>query len=84
MKAPHSDDWREGAKCAESGSPDLWFDAPKAAVEVCHACPVRTECLEWALDLPALQGVAGGLTEAQRSTVRRKRRRTRLKEEKAA
>jgi hypothetical protein len=47
------------------------FDAQVAAARaVCARCPVRAECLDWALDeLP--YGIAGGFTEDERRTLRR-------------
>lgn len=40
-----------------------------AARSICVACPVRAECMQWALSLSVLEdpgGVLGGLTEEQR------------------
>ncbi|WP_308283518.1 WhiB family transcriptional regulator [Pseudonocardia nigra] len=43
------------------------------AKAVCGGCPVRAECLTWALEaLP--YGVAGGLTEQERRHERTRRR----------
>lgn len=42
---------------------------------VCRRCPVRQECLDWALDLPEKFGMWGGLTEQERKNTRRRRRR---------
>lgn len=39
------------------------------AVAVCHACPVRAECLEWALRTEQDHGVLGGLTPDQREAL---------------
>jgi hypothetical protein len=73
--------WSERAGCAQPGiDPDLFFPAPgqarvaEAAKQVCAACPVSTPCLEFALrfaqghQLDA--GIYGGLTAAQRRTLR--------------
>jgi hypothetical protein len=38
------------------------------AKAVCRSCPVRAECLQWALDIGLEHGVAGGLTERERTT----------------
>ncbi|WP_219419608.1 WhiB family transcriptional regulator [Pseudonocardia nigra] len=44
------------------------------AKAVCGGCPVRAECLTWALEaLP--YGIAGGLTEQERRWERARRRR---------
>lgn len=42
------------------------------AKAICHSCPVQTECREWALTDPdpAEYMIAGGLTPAERQTVR--------------
>jgi len=45
------------------------------AKAICRTCPVRNECLEFALPQPVLEGTWGGLTESQRRAERRKRRR---------
>ncbi|MEU8760308.1 WhiB family transcriptional regulator [Streptomyces sp. NPDC048659] len=79
------DGWRTAAACQEV-DPDLFFPvgtgAPALAQEekakkVCRACPVREPCLREALDQPRPpSGVWGGLTEDERrSLVRRRRRR---------
>ena len=60
--------WRDRALCAGM-DPELWFPAagqsPRAK-RICAACPVRAECLAFALALGSVQGIWGGLTEAQR------------------
>jgi WhiB family redox-sensing transcriptional regulator len=66
-------DWGHHAAC-RSMDPDLFFPAGKrgaglqlaAAVAVCHACPVESDCLGWALANGQMSGVWGGTTEAQR------------------
>lgn len=43
------DDWEQHAACKHHDDPDLFFDgspdAVKAAVAVCHTCPVWEHCL---------------------------------------
>jgi WhiB family redox-sensing transcriptional regulator len=67
-------DWRALARCAEI-DPDLWFAVGarehKLAKKVCRACPVRTECLEYAMDVPVDHGIWGGMTERERRRYRR-------------
>ena len=73
-------DWRDGAVCRET-DPELFFPTATgghaynaqvaAAKAVCAACPVRAECLTFALDALAV-GIAGGLTEAERRRLRRR------------
>ncbi|WP_068925061.1 WhiB family transcriptional regulator [Planobispora rosea] len=61
--------WMEQARCAEV-DPELWFPekggSPRKAQAICADCPVRTECLEWALDAHEEFGVWGGLSEMER------------------
>lgn len=50
-------------------------DPAHEAKAICARCPdkVKTGCREYALDQPALAGVWGGMTEADRRTERRRR-----------
>ena len=68
-------DWRAYAACAGC-DPDLFF-APGAlehrlAKKVCRACPVRYQCLTYAMEEPVDHGIWGGLTERERRRYRRK------------
>ena len=67
-------DWRAYAACAKS-DPDLFVAAGaiehKLAKRVCRACPVRKECLAYAMDEPVDHGIWGGLTERERRRYRR-------------
>ena len=67
--------WVVDALCAQA-DPDAWFP-PKSgsnnpAKRVCNGyrgqppCPVRTECLVYALKYQELWGVWGGLSEGER------------------
>jgi hypothetical protein len=68
----------EGA-CVGSATPDLWTSSDagdrNVAVQICAACHVQRECLEWALhSLPAHdQAIYGGATASQRTRMRRER-----------
>lgn len=69
------------ARGACRGLPDEIFfpayDSPSAnaaAKAVCAACPVRAECLDWALTYDEM-GVWGGTGEADRRSLERKRAR---------
>jgi hypothetical protein len=63
--------WMASASCAQA-DPDLWYPDRHDAVEVadavriCHACPVRQECLDHAIAAGEDHGVWGGLTPGQR------------------
>jgi WhiB family transcriptional regulator, redox-sensing transcriptional regulator len=41
------------------------------AKKICAGCPVRAECLDWALVNSELHGVWGGVSERSRRTMRR-------------
>jgi len=69
--------WRHQAACL--GQPvDLFFQdrgrAQKAnkAKAICRLCPVRIDCLDFALSFPdkELPGIYGGLTEGERRELR--------------
>ena len=74
----------DGAAC--KGAPlDLFFgpDAEfvttrqkreAAAKAICARCPVRLDCLDYALDIDQTYGVWGGLNEDERRALRRQRR----------
>lgn len=70
------DFWQEDAVCAASDNPDLWFsDDPQIqalVINVCQSCPVRNQCLEAALAVPAPDdwGIWGGLTRDKRRRLR--------------
>jgi len=75
--------WTEAA--CQAADPDLFFPVSAAgrggdearAKQVCAGCPVRTDCLSYALDAGAgLQGIWGGLSEAERTRLRRAERRS--------
>lgn len=67
-------EWRDGGLCAQT-DPEVFFpekgSSPNLAKQVCQACPVRTECLEYALERSIRFGVWGGLTERERRRLRR-------------
>lgn len=61
--ASETPDW-SGALCADPGlNPELWHPFPTedagVAVEVCHRCPLRAECLQFG-KTNRLPGVWGG------------------------
>ena len=74
--------WMDRALCREV-DPELFFPHGKGSVTrtmaaeargVCFDCPVRHECLEYALADPHIEGVWGGTTDQQRREMRRERR----------
>jgi WhiB family redox-sensing transcriptional regulator len=71
-------DWRLDAACRYL-DPELFFPVGTAgpavqqidqAKQVCHACPVREQCLGWALAHDPTLGIWGGTTEDQRRALR--------------
>jgi len=67
-------DWRHRAACRDE-DPELFFPisemGPGArqldeAKAVCARCPVRTQCLNYAVDNGLDHGVFGGTTERER------------------
>lgn len=58
--------WHQDAPCAYV-DPELWFpdkgESTKAAKAICRRCPVRAECLDYALTWHQRFGVWGGLRE---------------------
>jgi WhiB family redox-sensing transcriptional regulator len=72
-------DWRHRAACRDN-DPELFFPVSdmgpgarqaERAKAVCARCPVRAQCLEYALDNGLDHGIYGGTTESERRTLRR-------------
>ncbi|MFJ4839619.1 WhiB family transcriptional regulator [Streptomyces sp. NPDC088746] len=77
------DNWRTHAACREE-DPDLFFPIgstgpalvqAEEAKAVCGNCPVRGQCLEWALENGQDSGVWGGMDENERRALKRRRAR---------
>jgi WhiB family redox-sensing transcriptional regulator len=67
--------WRDRAACHRTDPEELFVDgaAQHRAKSVCLGCPVRTECLAYALDHRVEFGVWGGATERERRAILRRR-----------
>jgi len=79
--------WRAQAAC-RGKDPALWFppefdpnerkrETPRLyreAKRICLGCPVRMQCLDYALDAQECCGMWGGLTRPERNTILRLRR----------
>jgi WhiB family redox-sensing transcriptional regulator len=66
--------WWARAACA-SADPELFFPISYSgpalrqvarAKAICARCPIRQECLRYAVDAGSIQGVWGGMTEGER------------------
>lgn len=68
--------WMERAAC-RGMNPELFHphrgEDSSPAKRVCAECPVREECLDWAVVAKEKQGVWGGVTERHRRSMRRTR-----------
>ncbi|MEU2900177.1 WhiB family transcriptional regulator [Streptomyces sp. NPDC088106] len=74
------DNWRSGAAC-RTEDPELFFPIgtsgpalvqTEQAKAVCRGCPVREQCLEWALETGQSIGVWGGTSETERRALKRR------------
>ncbi|HPE13137.1 MAG: WhiB family transcriptional regulator [Actinobacteria bacterium] len=77
-------DWRANAACRNE-DPELFFplgDTGPALLQiedakaVCSHCDVVSECLSWALESGQDSGIWGGMSEAERRSLRRRGART--------
>jgi WhiB family redox-sensing transcriptional regulator len=68
--------WHDRANC-KGANADLFFPergaSTRTAKAICRECPVRAECLEFALRSGEKFGIWGGLSERERRRVRRER-----------
>jgi WhiB family redox-sensing transcriptional regulator len=71
---PRPGGWAHRAACRDT-STQLFFAADDVSVaaarRLCRSCPVRPECADYALSLPELTGIWGGMTAAERRRLRR-------------
>ena len=67
--------WMVFAACRDE-DPDLFFAATKdltrQALAICDICPVKEDCLQYALEARERFGVWGGTTEKQRRKIVRR------------
>lgn len=67
-------DWRDDALCAQV-DPELFYpdegQSPRTPKRVCAGCPVRDECLQWALAQDVRGGIWGGASDRERRRMRR-------------
>ena len=66
--------WQQHALCAQT-DPEAFFPekggSTREAKAVCQACPVREDCLEYALANDERFGIWGGMSERERRRLRR-------------
>ena len=80
------DRWRQQAACRnvdtalffppedeETGASLVDAADTELALSICASCPVREECLEFAIRTRQLDGIWGGLDADQRRSIRRRR-----------
>jgi WhiB family redox-sensing transcriptional regulator len=79
----YATDWREAGAC-RSADPELFFPVPVGtaaraqvitALRICGRCPVREECLEFAMRTGETHGIWGGKTPDERIRAWRARNR---------
>ena len=67
--------WMTGGVCAQVVDPELWFPekggSTREAKALCARCPVRPECLAYALAHDERFGVWGGASERDRRRLKR-------------
>ncbi|MFJ4467118.1 WhiB family transcriptional regulator [Streptomyces sp. NPDC089424] len=68
-------DWGKQGLCRTAPPDELFGEsaAQNRAKTLCSGCPVRTECLAYALDERIGHGVWGGMTERERRALLRRR-----------
>lgn len=66
--------WQERALCAQT-DPEAFFPekggSTREAKKICEVCPVRAECLAYALENDERFGIWGGLSERERRRLKR-------------
>jgi len=85
--APTPTDWYDDAACRDADT-ELFFPVSDAhaadAKAICASCPVREDCLEFALETRSPEGVWGGLTPIERHRLIRRRQKAARKARTAA
>ncbi len=70
--------WMEDALCAQT-DPDLFYPekggSTAPATSICRSCPVRAECLEYAVSHDIRHGIWGGTSDNDRKRLARERKR---------
>lgn len=71
--------WQDSAACTQV-DPEIFFPAQGQRItvgarKVCDSCPVKAECLAFALEHNEFLGVWGGLGQQERAALQRARKR---------
>lgn len=68
------EEWQDRALCAQT-DPEAFFPekggSTRDAKKICQRCPVRNECLDYALAHDERFGIWGGLSERERRRLKR-------------
>ncbi|GAA5115967.1 WhiB family transcriptional regulator [Haloechinothrix salitolerans] len=79
--------WTVDAVCAQT-DPEAFFPekggSTRAAKQICAGCPVRAECLAWALENGERVGIWGGTSYRERRRLHRQQQRQETAGEAAA
>ncbi len=69
-----ADRWQDKARCRTIDNPDRFFPergvSGRSARNLCGKCPVKSECLNYALEHEIEWGIWGGMTDRQRKKVK--------------
>ncbi len=81
-------DWQDDAACRkhdnvvffgpDQGESELEKQSREMqAKSICHSCPVKEPCLEFAMETNQKYGIWGGMTDKERASLKRRRARAR-------
>lgn len=78
MAYSHSPEWMDRGRCLgddpEEWFPESWND-DSHALRICAECPVKRQCLEYAMTQAIPDGIWGGIAPAGRARMRLEARR---------
>jgi WhiB family redox-sensing transcriptional regulator len=70
----------DGTIWAAFGDTDPYYEEARS---ICNSCPIKEQCLEYAIERKERWGMWGGSTPIERRRVERRERRERLKQRRA-
>ncbi len=77
LSLPVGEPWMVRAVC-RTRTPDDWYPERKQdalkPLQLCHSCPVKVECLLYALRHNEVHGIWGGATALQRAAMQRRKK----------